>query len=171
MWRLLRRFFGANERLRYRRNIEAALALNRRGEVRRDGLSLKNACIRLEIEWVARDIHPWDRDLPPEEKATLFVEQCLSDTEATLHRLFERLASINIVELRVLAPSREHAVIAGTVLRSELDQLRGPSPGIRLKQLGLSYRLAGNRFELLEAGRIPGWTGLDEAQAMLAAGL
>lgn len=29
MWRLLKRFLGASERLRYRRNIETALALNR----------------------------------------------------------------------------------------------------------------------------------------------
>jgi hypothetical protein len=154
--------------LRYRRNIETALALNRRGEVRRDGLSLKNACSRLEIEWVARDIHPWDRDLPPEEKATLFVEQCLSDTEAALHRLFEHLASIDIVELRVLAPSREHAVIAGTVLRSELDQLSGLSPGMRLKQLGLCYRLTGNHFELLDAEGVPQQDALSEAHATLA---
>src|SRR5260370_24632485 len=94
-----------------------------------------------------RDIHPSDRDLPPEEKATLFVEQCLSDTKAALHRLFEHLASIDIVELRVLARSREHAVIAGAVLRSELDQLSGLSPGMRLKHLGLCYRLTGNHFE------------------------
>jgi hypothetical protein len=142
--------FLANQRLRYRRNIETALALNRRGEVRCDGLCLKNTSNRLAIEWVARDIHPWDRELPPEEKATLFVEQCLSDTEAALHRLFEQLASIDIIELTVLAPSHEHAIIAGTVIRSELYQLKSLSPGMRLNQLGLHYRLMGSHFEALD---------------------
>src|SRR5208282_2858261 len=99
---LLQRFFGASERLQYRRNIETALALNRGGEVRSDGLNLKDACCRLEIERSAREVHPCDRDLPPDEKATLFVEQCLSDTEAALYRLFEQLASIDIIDLRVL---------------------------------------------------------------------
>lgn len=154
MWRLLKRFFGGNERLRYRRNIETALALNRRGEVRRDGLTLKNVCGRLEIEWVAREIHPSDRDLRRDEKATLFVEQCLSDTEVALYRLIEQLESIDIIEVRVLAPSCEHVIIAGTVLRSELDQSKGLSPGMRPKELGLSYRLAGQQFENVDADRI-----------------
>ncbi len=115
-----------------------------------------------------RDIHPSDRDLPPEEKASLFVEQCLSDTKAALHRLFEHLASIDIVELRVLARSREHAVIAGAVLRSELDQLSGLSPGMRLKHLGL--RLTGNHFELLDAEGVPRQDALSEAHATLGNG-
>ena len=84
MWRLLKRFFCSNERLRYQHNIEIALALNRRGEVRSDGLRLKNTSNRLTIEWSARNIHPWDRDLEPEQRAALFVEQCLDDTEAGL---------------------------------------------------------------------------------------
>jgi hypothetical protein len=150
MWRLLMRFFCSNERLRYQHNIEIALALNRRGEVRSDGLRLKNTSNRLTIEWSARDIHPWDRDLQPEQRAALFVEQCLDDTEAGLYRLFEQSAPIDIIEVEVLAPSCEYVIIAGRVSRSELNQVRGSSPGMRLKQLGFNYRLMGSYLEALD---------------------
>ena len=48
------------------RRMVKALALNKRPrEVRRDGLSLSQFCNRLQIEWRARDVHPWDRDRSP----------------------------------------------------------------------------------------------------------
>ncbi|HVA69081.1 MAG TPA: hypothetical protein VNF45_07180 [Candidatus Binataceae bacterium] len=36
-------------------------------------------CSRLEIEWRARDIHPWDSGVALERRAAMFVEQSLSD--------------------------------------------------------------------------------------------
>jgi hypothetical protein len=39
------------------------------------------------------------------------------------------------------------AIITGTVLRTDLEQLRGLRPGRRLKELGLNYRLTGQSFE------------------------
>ena len=124
MWRMLRRFW--DEGSQYRRNIETALALNRRGEVRRDGLRLRSAINRLAIEWVARDIHPWDRELQPAAKATLFVEQCFSDTEAAIYRLFDQLPSIDLIDVRVLDPWGEYTIIGGSVLRTELNKIESP---------------------------------------------
>lgn len=71
---------SASVRVRIRRRVIKALALNQRGEARRDGLALNYFRDRLEIEWQARNIHPWDRDLPPARVARLFAEQCLDDT-------------------------------------------------------------------------------------------
>jgi hypothetical protein len=157
MWGVLKRFF--DEGSQYRRNIEAALALNRRGEVRRDGLRLRSAINSLAIEWVARDIHPWDRGLSPAAKATLFVEQCLSDTEAAVYRLFDRLPSIDLIEVRVLDPSCEYTIIGGSVLRTGLNKSKVVSPAMRIKLLGLNYRLLGCHFEALDHHPDPNGTG------------
>jgi hypothetical protein len=40
------------------KGINNALSLHRRGEGRRDGLTLTQVSHRLEIEWRTRDIHP-----------------------------------------------------------------------------------------------------------------
>jgi hypothetical protein len=157
MWRVLKRFFA--EGSQYRRNIETALALNRRGEVRRDGLRLRSAINRLAIEWVARDIHPWDRELQPGAKATLFVEQCLSDTEDAVYRLVDRLPSIDLIDVRVLDPSCEYAIICGSVLRTEPNKSKVLSPAMRVKLLGLNYRLLGSHFEALDPHPDPNGTG------------
>ena len=64
----------------YKRDLQRALALHLRGEVRRDGLNLTVAIIHLEIEWRARDIHPWDRGLlsPSQGASALFLQLALS---------------------------------------------------------------------------------------------
>jgi hypothetical protein len=144
----MKRFFG--EGSHYLQDIETALALNRRGEVRRDGLRLRNAINRLAIEWFARDIHPWDRELQPAAKATLFVEQCLSDTEAAIYRLFDQLPSIDLIDVRVLDPACEYTIIGGSVLRTDLNKSKVQSPAMRVKLLGLNYRLMGSHFAALD---------------------
>ncbi len=75
-----------------------------RGEVRSDGLSLNHLRNRLEIEWRAREIHPWDRDLPAIRVAQLFAEQCLDDANAALERLFSSLPEIAVIEFKVIEP-------------------------------------------------------------------
>jgi hypothetical protein len=140
--------------LRYGRGIEQALALNLRDEVRGDGLALSRALSRLEIEWYARDIHPWDRErgLSPEEKAYLFVQQCLRDTEAAISRLFERLPQVDIIEARVLEPKSKMPIIAGTVSRSGLEKNDQLSAGMRLMLSGVTFRLSGWSFDALDVG-------------------
>jgi hypothetical protein len=155
---ILQRLLHGIDRIRFRRNLEQALALNHRGEVRPDGLLLKDSRNHLAIVWQARLIHPWDQDLPEAQKASSFVEQCLADTDAAVSRLFERLPSVDVIEVSVLEPSSQCTIIAGTVSRWEFEQLASLSPGMRLKQMGMSYRITGSQFETLGS-----YAGLGEA--------
>ena len=73
--------------------VRRALALRPRGAVPNDVLILNSLILSshcLKLEWRARDIHPWDRDLPPAQQAELFSEQALQDTDVALNRLFRR---------------------------------------------------------------------------------
>jgi hypothetical protein len=157
MWQFLETFLGKLDLWRYRRNLDRALALHLRGEVRRDGLTLKNACNRLEIQWWARDIHPWDRDLPSEKEASLFAEQTLADTEAAIFRLFEALPQVEVIKLSVLGPKSETPIMSGTVHRSTLSTARRGlmSIGMRLMDLGVCYHLSGWEFQSLDSDN--GW--------------
>jgi hypothetical protein len=133
---------------RYRRKIERALALHLRGEVRRDGLKLKKLSNRLEVEWWARDIHPWDRNDSPDRRAWLFFRQCLADTEAAITRLFRALPQIDAIALTVLERNSESVIISGTVDRSApVDEEL--AVGMRLWQRGITYHSDGARFEPL----------------------
>jgi hypothetical protein len=127
--------------------------------VRSDGLKLKSVNNRLEIEWCARDIHPWDRHDPPDRRATLFVRQCLNDTDAAITRLFETLPQVDVIAVRVLEPVTEDVIVAGTVRRSALAPNTVLSAGMRLWQRGITYHSDGWRFEPLESNedrdRIP----------------
>ncbi len=144
-------------RRRFRRRVIKGLALNTRGEVRRDGLSLNHFRNRLQIEWRARDVHPWDRDLPSARIARLFAEQCLEDAEAALERLFATLSEIDVIEFTMLDPNSRAPILAGAVTRSEAMNVRAPSSGMRLKQLGVTYRLQDWRFEPLSDQRSGLW--------------
>ena len=142
MWPILRSFLREFGRSRYRHRIDDALALYRRGEVRSDGLTVKDACVRLEITWHARDIHPWDRDLPAHQKQTQFAEQALDGTEAAVLRIFERRPEIDVIDLTVLQPKSQDVLATGTVHRFDLntDRPHLPSVNMRLRHLGVTYR-------------------------------
>jgi hypothetical protein len=133
----------------FRRRVLKALALNTRGEVRRDGLPLNHFQNRLQIEWRARDVHPWDRNLPSARIARLFAEQCLEDANAALERLFATLLEIDVIEFTMLEPNSGARILSGAVTRSEAMSVKAPSSGMRLKQLGVTYRLQNWRFEPL----------------------
>jgi hypothetical protein len=125
-----------------RHGIENALALHRRGEVRRDGLTLTRACHHLEIEWRARDIHPWDRDCEPSERELEFTEQSLADTDAALSRLFKELPEVDVIEFRVIRPDSDVPILAGKVERSApMPRTRGASPRTRLWHRGVTITL------------------------------
>jgi hypothetical protein len=144
MWRPLKSFFRKSDLWRYHHRINQALALHLRGEVRRDGLTLDNACSHLEIRWRARDIHPWDRDLDKYEKELMFAEQALADTEAAVFRLFDKLPEVDVIELSVLEPESETLIAAGTVHRSDINATRShlSSVGMRLREIGVKYHFA-----------------------------
>ena len=129
---------------RFRRSVEDALALHRRGEVRSDGLKLHGVSNHLEIRWRAREIHPWDRDLlRGSRRQAAFAEQALADTEAAILRLFEKLPHVDVIELSVLEPASETLIAAGTVHRSELKARRAHllSVGMRLRDIGVQCNL------------------------------
>ena len=145
----VKRFVNYLTQQRLRRKVIGALEVNRRAGVRNDGLSLKRMRNRLEVEWQARGIHPWDQGLPPEREAQKFVEQCLEDVDAALSRLFEALPDTDEIELRVLDPTSAKPIVAGTVTRAQAVAASAGSVGMKLKSLGLVYRLANWQFESL----------------------
>jgi hypothetical protein len=97
----------------------------------------------------AREVHPWDRDLPERRIAHLFAVQCLDDTSAALERLFSELAEIDIIEFKVMHPVSNVLIVLGSVARLETRTVKANSTGMRLKQLGVTYRLRDWQFEPL----------------------
>jgi hypothetical protein len=149
MLKKMEKFRATHARRRIQRRVIRALALSKRREARSDGLSLSHFENRLQIEWRARQVHPWDRDLPPARVARLFAEQCLKDADAALEGLFATLPEIDVIEFKMLEPNSGASILSGTVKRTESMAIRAPSSGMRLKQLGVTYRLQNWRFEPL----------------------
>lgn len=137
MWELLEKYLRKHGW--YRRRIEQALDLERRGEVRKDGLQLGEMQHRLEIRWRARGVPPWDRHLPRDERRARFLEQALLDTEAAIARLFEALPEVDLIDLRVTDPESESTMLSGTVHRADFqDRRASPSVRMRLTEMGVS---------------------------------
>jgi hypothetical protein len=130
-----------------------ALALNRRGEARRDGLDLISASQSLEVVWAARQLHPWDRTHTSVEQERLFTEQCYADTDAALQRLFLEFPEVDSIRFRVLRPGSDEQLLGGSVARSKVAQpaSSGASARTRLWQMGVrvSVLLAGICSSLL----------------------
>lgn len=127
-------------RNRRRTAVEGALALQRRGEARSDGLRLVSASHMLEIQWRARDIHPWDRGRPRGRAEHLFHEQCYADTEAAVARLFDALPEVDAICFRVLQPDSDEELLAGLVTRGAMDgRDLGATPRTRLWQMGIRF--------------------------------
>jgi hypothetical protein len=135
---------GRWERRRLRNRVIKALTLAPRGAVRDDGPRVREMSLALRLEWHARDIHPWDCDLPADRRAELFTEELMAETIVAIRQAFERLAEVDVIEIRVLAPNEPgKTVLAGTVCRDDLIAARAcPSPAMSLKLLGIQYRLA-----------------------------
>jgi hypothetical protein len=140
--RYLKSFLQRLRVARYRRSIAHSLALNRRGEARGDGLPLVSVRNQLKIRWRARRVHPWEQHLSQAERISAFHEQLLSDTEAAVARLFDALPQLDLVELSVLEPASENILLAGTISRSDLQEVRSSSLQsirMRLIQLGVHW--------------------------------
>jgi hypothetical protein len=148
---VVRMLLGKLDGFRYDNDVNRALALHQRGEVRRDGLEPVNVTTQLQIDWRARDIHPWDRGLlSPTQRATAFVEQSLADTEAVINRLFEALPQVDSIALKVLDWDSENVILSGIVERPASAPDLSLSVGMRLRYLGVTYHSAGSQFEVLE---------------------
>ena len=134
-----------------RHNIDWALALHRRGEVRTDGLKAIAVRNRMEIEWRARSIHPWNQRQPPESRKTLFVRQALADTEAAIERMFTSMPHLDEIRLRILDPESDAEIIAGNVSRTASMEARTyGSIGMRLHACGVRFHSTGYSLEPLD---------------------
>jgi hypothetical protein len=129
------------------RRVASALAVKPRGAVWNDVLSIQDLSLRLHVEWLARDVHPWDRDLPERRQAELFAQQCLEDVDAAIPRLFEELPEIDVLEIGVLERGSKTRIIAGTTHRNDLVAQRCSSLGMRLRMIGINYHRTNLRFE------------------------
>ena len=125
-----------------RRLVSKILALGPRAFVRNDELILSDLAACLRLEWRARDIHPWDRDLPIDRRAERFRDQTLSDTDEAIERLFRTMPEIETIEVRVLEPRAPNEVIlSGTVARKDVLATREiMSPLMRLMMMGIQYQ-------------------------------
>jgi hypothetical protein len=148
----LKSFLSKRKMAREWKAIQNALALHRRGEVRRDGLNLISVSHHLEIEWRARDVHPWDRGTEDGEREVLFAEQSIADTDAALSRLFDELPEVNVIEFRVIHPDSGERILEGTVERSVRPSCPGLSVRTKLWQRGVAITIVAIMAFVLSSG-------------------
>jgi len=144
MWgwrRWLGRLTEVRERRRLLKRVDRALRVPPRGGCADDRLILKRISTQLQVEWCARDVHPWDRDLPVERRDELFLEQCREDTVLAVQRMFARLAEVDVIEIRVIEPSPSaRTILAGIVSRHDLAVVsRQRSPRMSLNLMGIHH--------------------------------
>jgi hypothetical protein len=169
MWPIVETVLQQLEKTIHRHNIEWALALHRRGEVRPDGLEATRVSNHLEIEWTARNIHPWDRG-QNWASGFSFVDQTLADTDAAVARLFKALPQVDVIMLRIFDPASGAAIIGGTVYRSAISDVnRNVSVRMRLSRWGLKFRSTGVFLEPLDADGMPSPPDRREASPELLA--
>ena len=155
---MITRFLGKQKaRLRARwlhGSIAKALRLSRY-EVRGDGLLLEGRAFRLAVTWRARQVHPWDYNLPPDTRELKLVEQTFADTFAALERLFMALPEVDVIDIRVTEPdSRKHGtLLKGMVSREDFKTYRMSSPTMRLRFLGVNYNLVNSCLEPIAPSR------------------
>ena len=141
MWgwrRWLGRFAEGRERRRLHGRVRRALQLPPRGGCVDDSLTMKRVSTELRVEWCARDVHPWDRDLPVHQRDALFLEQCRHDTIVAVQRLFDQLIEIDVIEIRVVEPQSSAGILlTGTVSRHDVTALTTPSSRMQLKLMGI----------------------------------
>ncbi|HKU24091.1 MAG TPA: hypothetical protein VJQ54_01400 [Candidatus Sulfotelmatobacter sp.] len=154
---LLRNLRAAWKLRRVSRALGKALALHRRGEVRSDGLSILEGSIKLTVSWRARDIHPWDRDLPKDRAAGRLLDQTLHDTEDAVERIFSAFPEASSLELNVFEndPSSNKVIMSGVVERSDLGRCEASSIAMRLRMLGINYRVGHDRLDPIATVTLP----------------
>jgi hypothetical protein len=108
---------------------------------------------QLEIEWHARGLHPWDDDLPFEQRSQLLRAQTIEDTDVAVARLFRVLPEVETIAIRVRGPESGGGVIlAGTVNRASVAACsRVRSPHMRLKIMGVRYEIANDQEALTKS--------------------
>jgi hypothetical protein len=120
--------------------------------VKRDGLTPISVATHLEIEWRARDIHPWDRDLlSVSERTATFVDQALHDTEAAICRLFTMLPPLEVFKVRVRDRTSDNVILSGSVSRPDfLARDRTPAHRNAAPVYGVMHHFEASLLEPLE---------------------
>jgi hypothetical protein len=139
-----RKWRGEWKRRRLRKRVIKALTLAPRGAVANDRLHLGTTSLSLKLDWQARDVHPWDGDLPVGRRRERFTTALIADTVTAIRHVFEQLAEVDVLQIRVFAPNESRrAILAGTVCRDDLNAAEDcRSPAMSLKLLGVQYHLA-----------------------------
>ena len=106
---------------------------------------------RLQVEWIAREVHPWDWDLPLPIAEHRFSEQCLADTRAAIERLFDQFPILDSIEICVKRNPLGPPLLSGTVSRRDLDLVNLSSTTMTLHAFGLKFRLEDRQLRSLEA--------------------
>jgi len=130
--------------------VGRALSLRPRGAIGNDELVVKSLSARLRVHLLARPTHPWDCDLPANERNELFVQQCLEDVSTAIPKLFRSMPEIDEMDIIVMEPRGRRAIISGVVKRSDALASSRLSAGMKLKALGLEYGRSNSGFERLE---------------------
>ena len=138
--------------------VNRSLALRPRGGVVKDRLVLHKLSGQLQLEWHARAVHPWDRDLPASRQVEAYFEQAVADTDLAIPRIFQRLPEIDVIEIRVLdAQDPTKIMLAGVVTREDaLSANLCHSPKMRLKMMGIQYaKVMGPCLEFVPTSSTP----------------
>jgi hypothetical protein len=139
----------------FHRKVKRLLKLRGPGSAN-NGLLLRSLRTNMQVEWRAREIHSWDRQLPSEERVGIFVLQVLSDTASAISKLFHSNPFVDSLEIRVFDTKSEIIIMNGVVGRTSLATPRPQSDRMWLGQLGMRFRLVGNRFEPLSCADLQG---------------
>jgi len=154
---LTRRVHYTNDRHLYLMSrVSKVLALKRKRQGRSDGLVLKHLQTAshaerttLQVEWIARGVHPWDRTRAAESRQKLYTQQCLEDAQVAIHDLFDEITDVEAIAVRVFSSASQPPVMAGVVHRRDLKHSVFDSPGMNLKTLGVNFRMNEWRLEPL----------------------
>src|SRR5260221_14703491 len=134
--------------------VNRSIALWPRGGVVNDRLVLHKLSGQLQLEWHARAVHLWDRDLPTYRQVEAYFEQAVADTDFAIRRIFQRLPEIDVIEIRVLdTQDPTKIMLAGVVTREDaLAPDQSYSPKMRLKMMGIQYaKIMGPCLEFVPA--------------------
>jgi hypothetical protein len=115
------------------------------GKTHRLGAGIRSARV---IEWHARGVHPWDRDLPAGQAAERFAQQCFEDVDAAIGRLFSALPQVDEIGLKVIHTATGEPIMQGTVTRQDAGHTKAASVRMKLTFIGISYRLSGSHLEV-----------------------
>lgn len=130
--------------------VRYAIESRRHNEARGGGLKLAALSTIMRVEWMAREIHPWEQNSLQDHKDRLFTEQCLEDTLAVVERLFKEMPDLSALEIGVRREASEPPLLARVVKRAQLEQADHRAPGMKLKMIGIQFHIFNWNLEPLD---------------------